>query len=414
MYLSSRGAGGAVRGPVNWLTPQRLLECSAALVCLYVGFLATWGWVSHGFASGNAGRPGIDFSIFWAAAHLVLQGHAAQVYDHVAFINAQKELFGEFADVYSLGWVYPPAFLLFVSPFGLLPFPAAYFLFVAVCAGCYVWAAASVSNVERVLGSQRLAALLVAALPCVFVAAIVGQNSLLTAALAALAVCWVAKKPVAAGLCIGLLAIKPQTALVFPFVLIASRAWKAFAWAALSAVVTTAAGILLCGIHSLNGFFTNAGVLRDALLHHGGQHFWFASPTTLSALRLAGVSAGAAYAGHACVAAIAMIAACDVWQRCADPRLRAAALTLAALLASPYAWHYELAWLGVALVCLAALGLEGGWLRGEQPAWIAGWLLPIYEHFNRIAMLPQVGPLVLLVLLGVVLRRARLCAASKP
>ena len=70
-------------------------------------------------------------------------------------------------------------------------------------------------------------------------------------------------------------------------------------------------------------------------------------------------------------------------------------------------------WLGVALVCLAALALEGGWLRGEQPAWLAGWLLPIYEHFNRIAMLPQVGPLVLLVLLWAVLRRARLGAASE-
>jgi hypothetical protein len=412
MYLSSRGAGGAASRPVNWLTPQRLLGCSGVIVCVYVGFLATWGWVSHGFASGNAGRPGIDFSIFWAASHLVLQGHSAQVYEHIAFIDAQKDLFGDFADVHSLGWVYPPAFLLFVSPLGLLPFSTAYLLFVAVSAGCYVWATTSVSNVQRGLGGKRVAVLLVAALPGAFVAAIVGQNSLITAALAALAVCWVAEKPVVAGLCIGLLAIKPQVALVFPFVLIASRAWKAFVAAALTAVVTTAAGILMYGIHSLTAFFTNAGVLRDALLDHGGQHFWFASPTTLSTLRLAGVPLGAAYAGQACVIAVALVAACDVWQRCADTRLRAAAVTLAGLLASPYVWHYELVWLGIALVCLAALALEGGWLRGEQPAWLAGWLLPIYEHFNRIAMLPQVGPLVLLVLLWAVLRRARLGAAS--
>jgi alpha-1,2-mannosyltransferase len=413
MYLSSRGAGGAVSGPVNWLTPQRLLGGSGAIVCVYVAFLATWGWLSHGFAGGNAGRPGIDFSIFWAASHLALQGHPAQVYEHIAFIDAQRDLFGDFADVHSLGWVYPPAFLLFVSPLGLLPFWTAYLLFVAVCAGCYVFATTSVSNVQQGLGGKRLAALLAAALPGAFVAAIVGQNSLITAALAALAVRWVAQKPVAAGLCIGLLAIKPQVALVFPFVLIASRAWKVFVAAALSAVVTTAAGILVCGIHSMNAFLTNAGVLRDALLDHGGQHFWFASPTTLSTLRLAGVPVVAAYVGQACVTAVAMIAACNVWQRCADPRLRAAAVTLAALLASPYAWHYELAWLGVALVCLAALALEGGWLRGEQPAWLAGWLLPIYEHFNRIAMLPQVGPLVLLALLWAVLRRARSIAKSE-
>ena len=374
-------------------------------VLLYVAFLATWTWVSHGFSSIHGARPGIDFSIFWAASHLMLHGAPTHVYDHVAFAKTQAELFGNFADAHGIGWVYPPAFLVVVAPFALLPFSIAYVLFVAAGAWLYASVIARISNVGHAMGNRRLGILVIAASPCVFVAAIIGQNSLFTAALAALALLWLEKKPVAAGMCIGLLAIKPQMAIVFPFVLIASRSWKSFAAAALTAIGVTMAGVIACGMQSLHAFVINANTLRGALLDHGGQGFWFASPTVFSALRLGGLPVVAAYAGHACVAIVAISVACHVWRQSSDLRLRAAILTLAALLASPYVWHYELAWLGIALACLAALAIDGGWLAGEQTVWLAGWLLPIYEHFNRVMMLPQVGPLVLLALLWMVLQR---------
>ena len=77
--------------------------------------------------------------------------------------------------------------------------------------------------------------------------ALFGQNSVLTAGLAALALHLLGKRPVVAGVVIGLLAIKPQLAVVFPFVLIAARAWRTFAAAALSATLFAAAGIALTG-----------------------------------------------------------------------------------------------------------------------------------------------------------------------
>lgn len=406
MYFSSRGMGRLMSGPANWLTPHRLVSMSFAAVLVYGAFVAMWAWVSHGFSPVHGARPGIDFSIFWAAAHLLLQGMPAQVYDHVAFVKAQTDLFGNFADAHGIGWVYPPAFLVAVAPFALFPFSIAYLLFVAAGAWLYASAIARVSNVGHAMGNRRLGIFVIAGSPCVFVAGIIGQNSLFTAALAALALLWLAKKPVVAGMCIGLLAIKPQMAIVFPFVLIVSRSWKAFAAAALTAIGVTAVGVIACGMQSLHAFVINANTLRGALLDHGGQGFWFASPTVFAALRLGGVPAVAAYAGHACVAVVAVSAACHVWRRSNDLRLRGAVLALAALLASPYVWHYELAWLGVALTCMVALAIDGGWSAGEQTAWLIGWLLPIYEHFNRLMMLPQIGPLVLLMLLWMVLQRA--------
>jgi hypothetical protein len=383
-----------------------MVSMSGAMVIVYAAFIATWAWVSHGFSMTHGARPGIDFSIFWAASHLMLQGAPSQVYEHFAFTKAQMDLFGGFADAYAVGWVYPPAFLAAVIPFALLPLSIAYLLFTALGAWLYTSATMGASNLARVLRTKRLAALVVVASPGVFVAAVIGQNSLLTAALAGLAVSRIVEKPVAAGIFIGLLAIKPQMAIVFPCVLIATRAWKVLAAAALSAIATTIVGVIICGVQSLPAFFVNASVLRDALLDHGGQGFWFASPTTFSALRLAGMPVLAAYAGHVCAAAVAIGAACHVWRNCQDVRLRTAVLTIAALLASPYVWHYELAWLGVALACIGAMAFEGGWLRGEKAAWTVGWLLPIYEHFNRLTMLPQIGPLVLLTLLWLVLQRA--------
>ncbi|MEK7989021.1 hypothetical protein AAB988_38410, partial [Burkholderia contaminans] len=133
---------------------------------------------------------------------------------------------------------------------------------------------------------------------------------------------------------------------------------------------------------------------------------WLASPTPFAALRLAGLPPGAAYAAQACVVALAIAAACIVWTRSRDVRLRAAVLAVATLAANPYVWHYELAWLGIAIACLLAIGWQNGWLRGEQTAIALMWLLPAVEYLNPWLQGPQIGPVVTLFALLVLVRRA--------
>ncbi len=412
MYVSSRGGSGGASLPLDWLTVSRLVFSSWTIVAVYVAFLGAWAWVGHGFASDSAGRPGIDFSIFWAASHLSLNGSALQVYDHRTFIETQLALFGNFADSYALPWVYPPAFLLLMTPASLLPFIVAYLMFVGVSAYLFVTATVAVSRLDRSASGLRNAALLIAASPPVFVTAIIGQNSLLTAALATFAVRWLSTNPVRAGICIGLLAIKPQMAIAFPFVVIAARAWKVLAVAAATAVAVTVMGVLFCGLPSLDHFLINANVLRSSLIDHGGQHFWFSSPTVYSALRSVGFALVPAYVLHAAVASLSIFAACRVWKRTTDTRLRAAILAVSTLIVSPYVWHYELAWLAVALACITASGLNGKWNFGEQSVLVLGWLLPLYEHLNRLTKLPQIGAVVLLLTMLVILRRVRSTAGA--
>ncbi|MEX3959330.1 glycosyltransferase family 87 protein [Trinickia sp. EG282A] len=414
MYLLSRGAGASDgdSSALDWLTARRLVFCSYAAFISYVGFVATWAWVTHGFTGTDAGRPGLDFSIFWTASHLMRHESPALVYDHQAFVKATVTLFGGFANEYGMPWLYPPAFLVGIAPLSLLPFPISYIAFVSGSVVLFVVAALSVSRLGRSVQDPRLAALFVAALPCVFVTAIIGQNSLLTAALAASAVRWLAAKPVLAGICIGLLAIKPQMAIVFPFVLIAAQAWRTFAAAALSGLAFTTLGALTCGARSFHAFLVNASVMRSATLEHG-QHFWMSSPSPFSALRSAGIPVTLSYVVHGMIAIVAIAAACQVWRRSSDMRLRASMLAASTLIVNPYVWHYELAWLGIALACVTACGINGRWYLGEQGILVAGWLLPVYEHFNRVAKLPQIGPAVVLLTMLVILRRVRMVAGVK-
>ncbi|SCV00655.1 hypothetical protein CNECB9_750011 [Cupriavidus necator] len=120
-----------------------------------------------------------------------------------------------------LPWAYPPMFLLFVMPLALFPFAASYLIFIGSTAAIYI---AALIRIVDIPGAPRYAVWLpVVAFPGVHEAAIMGQNSLLTAGLAAWGLIHLRARPVLSGVLIGLLSIKPQLALLFPVALVAGR-----------------------------------------------------------------------------------------------------------------------------------------------------------------------------------------------
>ncbi|WP_322025194.1 glycosyltransferase family 87 protein [Burkholderia sp. BCC1977] len=410
MYTANRGVRYRAKRCAQWLTADRIIPYSCIMLMLCVGFLITWGFVTDTFTSQTTARPGVDFSVFWTASRLVLQGHAAAIYDPVFFSHAEVAQFGAYIGHQSLPWLYPPTMLLFIAPVALVPFLPAYFLFFAGSLLCYAHAVLRLSGLRAHLPVPRAAALVVLAYSGVFASILYGQNSILTAGIAAFALHFLGRRPIVAGVLIGLLAIKPQMAVVFPFVLVATRSWRTFASAAITTVLFTAAGIALTGIGSLTGLVQAMSIVRG--MHFTLPAYWFVSPTTFAALRLAGASIPVSLAAQAAVGLLAIAAAVHVWRRTADMRLRGAALVVATLLTTPYLWHYELAWLGIAIFCLIAHGLDEGWLPGDQIVIVLAWLLPIFEVFNRISKLPQIGPVVLLAVLFVVVRRSPLASRN--
>ncbi|OXJ30492.1 hypothetical protein CFB82_27980 [Burkholderia sp. HI2714] len=397
-----RSAAPAVRA---WLTPRRVVAYSAVALACYALFVAIWVAVVRHAPATAPSRPGPDYAVFWSASYVMLHGSPWQAYDLPTFSRLAADLFPQFRREDLVAWLYPPTNLLLVTPLALLPYAVGYPLFVAFGVVVFGFASSRVSGLGATPGLRRIGAFALLAAPCVFVTGMFGQNAFLTASCAALAVCWADRRPMWAGLCIGLLSAKPQMALLFPFVLVATRAWRTIAWAALATAAFAALSVLICGVESLRLFVAGTALARTLLLEQGIV-FWLASPAPFAAFRLAGLPPGAAYAAQACIAALAIAAACIVWMRSRDVRLRAAVLAVATLAANPYVWHYELAWLGIAIACLLAIGWQDGWLRGEQTAIALMWLLPAVEYLNPWLQGPQLGPVVTLFALLVLLRRA--------
>ncbi|MEX4005357.1 glycosyltransferase family 87 protein [Paraburkholderia sp. EG285A] len=391
----------------SWLSRERLILYSTLMIFLGAVVLVLWAVATHGFSNRNVGLPGADFAAFWSASHAVLHGQAAMVFDYGAFSRIEAAATGGQLDYKFLPWLYPPTFLLFVTPLAILPLTLAYFAFIAVSLAAFVFATLRVSGLNQGPLSTAVARYVVLAMPCVMVCAAFGQNALITAALAAIAVSYVERRPALAGICIGLLAIKPQLAVLFPLALIATRSWKVFWIAAITAALLTLASVALCGLNSLRLFADNLGIAREFVLEHN-IGFLLASPTVFAALRHSDASFGAAAAIQAAVAIIAACSTWKVWRTTRDVPLRAAALATASLLVSPYVWHYELTWLGLSSACFLATGLRRGWLVGEQHVLLLAWLLPALEFFNPAMQLPQVGPVILLLMLLAILRRARI------
>lgn len=172
------------------------------MLMLFVALVIVWGVVTDGFTSNTTTRPGTDFSVFWTASHLVLQGHAASAYDPSSFVQAEFAHFGAFLQNRPLPWLYPPTMLLFIAPVALVPFLPAYFLFFAGSLLCYAFAVSRLSELRAQLPVPRAAALVVVAYSAACMSALFGQNSILTASLAALALHLLGKRPVVAGVLI--------------------------------------------------------------------------------------------------------------------------------------------------------------------------------------------------------------------
>lgn len=407
MYAANRGARYRARRSTHWLTADRIVPYSCAMLVLIALTLGAWAWTTHGFTANTAIRPGVDFAVFWTASDLILHGQVATIYDFHRFSQAELLRFGAYLHNGFLPWLYPPTMLLLVVPFAFVPFLPAFFLFFAGSFLCYARGVAGLSGLRTHLARPHAVTLAVLAFPGVFIAIVSGQNGLLTAGIAALALRHLERRPVIAGLLVSLLAIKPQLALLFPLVLIATRNWRAFGAAAAGTVLFAGASVALGGGTALRGFANGMSLAREMVVEYGVS-YWQVSPSPFAALRLAGASLPVAYAAQAAVALIAATAAVAVWRRTRDMRLRGAALAVTTLLTTPYLWHYELPWLGIAVFCLVAYGLDEGWLPGDQPVIVLAWLLPAFEFVNRLLLLPQFGPVVLLSVLFVVVRRASL------
>jgi len=334
----------------------------------------------------------LDFVWLWTAGKMVVQGSGSDVYDFTSFSAVQADLLGGRGEnEHYYHWIYPPILLLITAPFAILPYVAGFFAWTAATTAFY--ASAIYRIVRRRLG-------VVLALVPISVAQnfYLGHTGALTAGILGFALVLMERAPLRAGLVLGLLAYKPQFGLLFPVVLIIAGCWRVIAGAVVSVLALSAATALVVGAEAWPAFAHSLLSSNPRTLMPYPDIIATLN-TVFGTLSRAGVRVDVIWATQIAVAAGAVVVVYLVWRRPAPHELKAAVLAAGTLLATPYLLWYDIISFAVPTAFIIRFGLTHGFLSGERFTLLLCFLLSLCAQ-------PPVGPIVLVILMGLILRRA--------
>jgi hypothetical protein len=383
---------------MTWLNERRLRAYPRIFVAVFALCGLLWVALSDGVVDVKGKPLGYDFITFYSAAEVAQDGAAVATYDLAAMRAAQLAIAPGTEQPYA--WHYPPTFLLLVLPLAFLPYFAA-------LAGSLAATLVAYLAVLKQIAPHPVTLMLALAFPATFINLFHGQNGFLNAALLGAALLALERRPVIAGILLGLLSYKPHFGILVPLALIAGGYWRTILAAGATTLAFAAASLAVFGAGAWIAFFDNMPFLRQVL--ENGNLPWFKMPTTFAALRLLGAPVGLAYGAQALAALAAAGAVVWAWRRTghgsAPLAARAAVLVIATLLATPYAFDYDLTLIGLAVAWLAWDGVQRGFLPQDKPALLAGWLAPAVASPVADAIGLQLGPAILAWLLICGLRR---------
>jgi hypothetical protein len=182
--------------------------------------------------------------------------------------------------------------------------------------------------------------------------------------------CWgllqLPRRPVLAGILFGVLTFKPHLGLLLPVALVAGGHWRTVVAAALTAVLSAAASLVLFGTGVWSDFLASTSETRSML--ESGMNFghYYKMQSVFAAARLLGSPMLVAYTLQALVALAAAAAVAWIWRRpAADPDMKNAALMAATPLSTAFIFDYDLMLLAPAIAWLAR-GLDSA-VRAHHP-----------------------------------------------
>jgi hypothetical protein len=383
----------------DWLNAKRVRAWCLILFAVNVLGFAIWIGLSHGLID-HAGKPlGTDFMSFYAASKLALTGQAAQAWNPYAHQAAQDAIFGRQLGYWA--FFYPPAYLLVCAPLALMPYGLSLFVWLAGTTTAAVL-------LSRQWLKQQAAATIglipLLAFPALWINIGNGQNAALTTALFLGGCLLLDRRPIIAGLILGLLIIKPQLGLALPFILIASGRWKTFIAAGVSAAGLSFAAWLLVGTEGYLAFLHNSELAR-ATLEQG-----LVSPARMqslfAALMLWHAPLWLAYGAQILLALGVIVSACFIIRRHRPDHFALSALTVSAtLLMTPFMLDYDLLLSTIPLGWLIMSGLKDGFRPWEKIVALAMFILPLFTRSLALNLHLPLAPLVLLAFYGIVARR---------
>jgi len=385
----------------DWLTPERIRAYSLIVLVIGIAAVAVWIGLSKGGIDRNGKPLGTDFSSFYAAGSMALEGHAAAAYDFALHHAREQQMFG--ADTPYYAWLYPPIFFLIAAPLAWLPYPTALAVWQFGTLALYLAMIGAILRGVRENPAVRRNWLLVAiAFPAVLINLGHGQNGFLSAALFGAALLALPKRPILAGIMFAALAYKPQFGIAIPFALLAAGRWRTIVVACVTLAVLVAITAVLFGIESWSAFLASSSISRKVLLESGAVGFEKLQ-SAFAMVRLWGGSVPLAYAVQALVSCAVIAGIVWCWRSACDDAHKAALLVTGTLLASPHILDYDLIVLAVAIAFLAAQGLRTGFRPFEISLLGALWIVPLLARSAAGFLALPVGFLVIATFYAVVL-----------
>ena len=390
-----------------WLTRVRMRLVAFALLVAMLAGAGVLVATSNGL-NDRLGRPlGTDFSNVYAAGTYVLGGQPAAPFDPAKQFAREREIFGTATQFY--GWHYPPFFLGLAAALAAMPYWLSLLVWQGATLILYLLAVRAIvffPPSPMTGGKEKMWLLLALAFPAVFINLGQAHNGFLTAALIAAALAQLDRRPILAGVLIGLLAYKPQFGVLIPLVLVASGRWRAFAAAAATVALMTLAVTLAFGSEVWTAFFVSTKFTRAVVLEQGGTG-WYKIQSVFSWVRMWGGGIVPAYVAQIVVTLALAASLIWLWRSSAAYPLKAAGLLIGSLLATPYSLDYDLMVLAPAIAYLSIDGVARGFDPYQKTVLAGLWIVPLVARSVPQATLIPLAVPVMLLALALLLRRAK-------
>lgn len=321
-----------------------------------------------------------DFVGFWAVAQMATSGDAAEVYRNDKLFAVERRNIA--AAGQTISWFYPPTGLLLPSLFATLPFFPAFLL----------W---EVSLVFLSIVALRLAAmswvLIIAAVfsPAALLNLAHGQYGLLTSSLFITSLLLAMRKANTTAVLVASLIFKPQIALLLPVVLLARGRYTALYRAGFVCLAVCLLTLILFGSgvwhhYASEGLPLSRGVLDAPFPSaaspasaryelYGASVFWM--------FRSFGWNLLASSAGQTLALLFSLATCWRIWRvDVVNPIARVAFTASLAMLATPYAYLYDM--VGVSIAFAALANQERRLTVSDMILWIWPVIAPaIANHF---------------------------------
>ena len=378
------------------------------LVVLELGLLLFFALGTHGLIVSMETVQTTDFASFYAAGKLAAAGTPELAYDQIAHLAAERQ--ATYPNIDYLYFYYPPVFMLICVLLAQLSYLPAFYLFQVTTMVPYLLVG------RATLGQKGWAGwLLLLTPPAVYWTFGLGQNAFLTAALFGAGLLLIDRRPVLAGILLGLICYKPHFGLLIPVALAAGGHWRAFAGATASVLAVVALSMGVFGWETWHAYVMLAIGAQGS--YEDGAIELAAFVTPFGGARLMGIPVAWSYAIQGAATLAAAVAVGYVWRRKLSLPIRAATLASATLIAIQVALLYDMMLSAIAIFWLIRAARENGYMPWEKIVLALVLITPMVSRPLGLMTGIPAGPLAAVALLVVALacaRREMACVQQVP